>query len=394
MVDKQSIKEDHNKALSHKFEKIERVPPKGYDSANDFFEDVFMDKEMIWMGQNTNHLHGDIIADAMASCVKDKEYCKYPPPEGFSELKDLILKDLNFKDFEVFLTAGATESLYLTMNALLNKEDNVITCDPGYLIIGTFAGRFAGEVRHVPIYNDECGYKLTPELVRQNMDENTKMIILIDPLNPLGTAYTEEEIKEFAQIAIENDIYLLHDITYKDFARKHFLAADYAPEHTITIYSFSKIFGMAGLRIGSVISTPEIIDAIKNVVINDLGVNIVAQYGAIAGLKSKDQWIGEIKSITANNQKLIKEMIDTVDGVFLPVYPSDANMMVIDLSETGINPKELSEYLLQEKIFTREGEYTSNLVGDKYLRISYSIPEEQIKVFCKEFPKAVEALRK
>ena len=49
-----------------KFKKTERVPPEGYDSSNDFFEDVFMDKDMIWMGQNTNHLHGDIIADAMA----------------------------------------------------------------------------------------------------------------------------------------------------------------------------------------------------------------------------------------------------------------------------------------------------------------------------------------
>ena len=69
-------------------------------------------------------------------------------------------------------------------------------------------------------------------------------------------------------------------------------------------------------------------------------------------------------------------------------------MMAIDLSATGINPKDISNYLLKRKIFTREGEYTSNLFGDKYLRVSYSIPTGQIKVFCEEFPKAVEALRK
>ncbi len=72
--------------------KVVKSSPEGYDSSNDFFEDVFMDKDMIWMGQNTNHLHGDIIADAMASCAKAKEYCKYPPPEGFSELKQLIFR--------------------------------------------------------------------------------------------------------------------------------------------------------------------------------------------------------------------------------------------------------------------------------------------------------------
>ena len=384
---------DDIKNPKKKFKKTERVPPEGYESSNDFFEDVFMDKDMIWMGQNTNHLHGDIIADAMASCVMEKEYSKYPPPEGFSELRQLILDDLNVKNCEVLLTAGATESLYLCMQALLEPDDNVVLSDPGYFIIGDFANRFANEVRYVPIYNEECGYKLTPKLLRENMDENTKMVILIDPLNPLGSAYTEDELKEFAEIAIENDLYLLHDVTYKDFARQHFSAEDYAPGQTLTIYSFSKIFGMAGLRIGSVVSSKAIIDVIKNAVVNDLGVNIIAQYGAIAGLKSKDEWVDKIRDISFTNQKLIKEMVDEIDGVFLPVYPSDANMMAVDVSGAGINPKELSNYLFKRGIFAREGEYTSELFGDKYLRISFSIPTEEIEIFCEEFPKAIEALR-
>ena len=384
---------DDIKNPKKKFKKTERVPPEGYESSNDFFEDVFMDKDMIWMGQNTNHLHGDIIADAMASCVMEKEYSKSPPPEGFSELRQLILDDLNVKNCEVLLTAGATESLYLCMQALLESDDNVVLSDPGYFIIGDFANRFANEVRYVPIYNEECGYKLTPKLLRENMDENTKMVILIDPLNPLGSAYTEDELKEFAEIAIENDLYLLHDVTYKDFARQHFSAEDYAPGQTLTIYSFSKIFGMAGLRIGSVVSSKAIIDVIKNAVVNDLGVNIIAQYGAIAGLKSKDEWEDKIRDISFTNQKLIKEMIDEIDGVFLPVYPSDANMMAVDVSGAGINPKELSNYLFKRGIFAREGEYTSELFGDKYLRISFSIPTEEIEIFCEEFPKAIEALR-
>ena len=377
-----------------KFKKTERVPPKGYACANDFFEEMYFDKEMIWMGQNTNHLHGNIISDAMVEAIEMKQYCKYPAPEGFSELKQLILDDLGFNDMEVLLTSGATESLYLCMQALLEPEDNVILSDPGYFIIGDFANRFAGEVRYVPIYNEECGYKLTPKLLRENMDENTRMVILIDPLNPLGSAYSEEELKEFAEIAIENDIYLLHDITYKDFARQHFHVEKFAPGQTLTVYSFSKIFGMAGLRIGGVISTKPIIDALKNAVVNDLGVNIISQYGAIAGLKSKSEWIGEIREISFENQRLIKEMVDPIDGVFLPVYPSDANMMAIDLTGAGINPKDMANYLIDKKLFTREGEYTSEEFGDRYLRISFSIPTEQIKVFCEEFPKAVEALRK
>lgn len=87
---------------------------------------------------------------------------------------------------------------------------------------------FAGEVRYVPVYNEECGYKLLQNFFVRIWMKILKLVVLIDPLNPLGSGYTEEEIKEFAEIAIENDIYLLDDVTYKDFARNHYLAAGYA----------------------------------------------------------------------------------------------------------------------------------------------------------------------
>lgn len=378
-----------------KYAKAAKIPPKGFKSANEFFEQVFMDKEMIWMGQNTNHLHKkNYILDAMISCVESRDYCKYPPPEGFQELKDLVREDLSLEDKDILITAGGTESLYLCMNDILEPSDNVITCDPGYLIIDNFASRFSNEVISVPIYSSDNDYKLTPELAREYMNENTKIIVLIDPLNPLGSSYSEEEIKEFAEIAIENDIYLLHDITYRDFAREHFLAAHYAPDRAITIYSFSKIFGMAGLRIGSIIATKEIINSVRTILINDLGTNVIAQSAAIAALKSKDSWIDRITSITRNNQKLIKVCVDEINGVFIPVYPSDGNMLAIDLKGVGIDPKDMADYLLERKIFTRQGAYTSNLFGEDYLRVSFSIPEEQVKIFVKEFKLAVDALKK
>lgn len=380
-------KKEHGKEL--------RVAPEGFKTANDFFEDLFLDKNLIWMGQNTNHLHDEnFIRDAMIKAVESKDYCKYPPPEGLNELKDLVLEDLGLEDMDLVITAGATTALYYCMSDLLTEEENAISPDPGYLIIDNFASRFAKEVKSVPIYNEECGYKLTPDLVRENIDENTGLIILIDPLNPIGGAYTEEEIKEFAEIAKENDLFLLHDITYRDFAQEHYLAANYAPDNTITVYSFSKIFGMAGVRVGALISTHEVMNSIRQVLIDDLGTNVVAQYGAIAALKSKPEWIDYVKDTTFNNQKIIKEAVDKCDGCFILRYPSDGNMMAIDLSGAGINPKVMSKYLLERNVFTREGEYTSKRFGDKYLRVSYSVPPEDVKVFAREFVDAVEVLRK
>ncbi|MEN4007162.1 MAG: pyridoxal phosphate-dependent aminotransferase [Methanobacteriaceae archaeon] len=381
---------------SKKYAKAVRRLPNGFKTINEFFNHIYHDEEMIWMGQNTNHLHEENdIMYSMLESIENKDYCKYPPPEGFLELKDLILEDLclNPEDNDVLVTAGGTESLYLCMNDILGPTDNVITCDPGYLIIDNFASRFADHVKSIPIYSKGNDYKLTPELVKQNIDKNTRLISLVDPLNPLGSCYTLEEIKEFADLAIDNDIYLLHDITYRDFARKHYLAAEYAPEHTVTVYSFSKICGMAGLRIGAMISTPGILNSIRSIVINDLGTNIVAQKGALVALKSKPEWIDRIKNTTKSNQKIIKKAVDNIEGAFIPVYPSDGNMLVIDLHEAGVEPVEVAEYLLSRKIFAREGTYTSKLFGHRYLRVSFSIPEACVRKFAVNFQDAVEALR-
>lgn len=380
------------------FKKKEKRVPSGFNTINEFFDYLYKKEDLIWMGQNTNHLQKDKgIEDALIAGAKKRDYCKYPPPEGFPELKELILKDLELDPnlFDVQVTASATESLYLAISTSLYHVTNTIASDPGYLIINNFCNRFGNHVKEVPIYNEECGYKLTPELIKENIDMETKLIVLIDPLNPIGTAYTKDEIKEIAEIAKENNIIVLHDITYKDFARDHTLVAKYAPEHTITIYSFSKIFGMAGLRIGAVISSPDLMRPIRASVINDLGTNSLAQEAGIAGLHSKSSWIEDIKVTCFKNQELIKEAVDETPGAFLPVYPSDANMMVIDISQTGVKPEDLSEYLLEEKnIFVREGNYTSKRFGDRYIRVSYSIPTSEVMEFRNEFKNAILTLQR
>ncbi|MDO5821700.1 pyridoxal phosphate-dependent aminotransferase [Methanosphaera sp.] len=380
------------------FKKKEKRVPSGFNTINEFFDYLYKKEDLIWMGQNTNHLQKDKgIEDALIAGAKKRDYCKYPPPEGFPELKELILKDLELDPnlFDVQVTASATESLYLAISTSLYHVTNTIASDPGYLIINNFCNRFGNHVKEVPIYNEECGYKLTPELIKENIDMETKLIVLIDPLNPIGTAYTKDEIKEIAEIAKENNIIVLHDITYKDFARDHTLVAKYAPEHTITIYSFSKIFGMAGLRIGAVISSPDLMRPMRASVINDLGTNSLAQEAGIAGLHSKSSWIEDIKETCFKNQELIKEAVDETPGAFLPVYPSDANMMVIDISQTGVKPEDLSEYLLEEKnIFVREGNYTSKRFGDRYIRVSYSIPTSEVMEFRNEFKNAILTLQR
>ena len=94
---------------------------------------------------------------------------------------------------------------------------------------------------------------------------------------------------EFCEIARGVGAYLLHDCTYRDFAENHVLAADLYPEGAITIYSFSKWLGLAGLRIGAVVADHRIIERLAPYSAATLGSSVVAQRAAQAGLAVSDQ---------------------------------------------------------------------------------------------------------
>ena len=94
-----------------------------------------------------------------------------------------------------------------------------------------------------------------------------------------------------------------------------------------------------------------------------------------------------------HNQSLIKAAVDKIDGVELPIYPSAASMMVIDISKHNANPQEVQDKLLYENnIFVRAGNYVSTRFGDNFIRVSFSIPTSEVKKFAEVFPRVMEEL--
>ena len=100
----------------------------------------------------------------------------------------------------------------------------------------------------------------------------TRSIFLIDPINPLGSTYPKEEKKAICEVAEDHDIWVIDDITYRDYAPNHTLAADLLPEKTITAYSVSKNCGLAGLRVGSLVGPKDFISDIRGTMVSDLGI--------------------------------------------------------------------------------------------------------------------------
>lgn len=350
-------------------------------------------KEIVWMSQNTNVIPTTPAIDrAITESLKRKEYNLYPYSKGIIGLRDLVLEDLGLNDFEAMVTFGGTEGLYITARAFLGKGDEVICTDPSYLIIHHFI-RLCGAVPvELPVYSPP--WKLTPEQVNEKVTNRTKMILLIDPLNPLGSGYSRNDVKAICEIAEEHNLLVIDDITYRDFADSHTLTTEFLPDRTIIAYSVSKNCGLAGMRVGAIAAKKEYVEKLRPYVVSELSVNVLGQRGAMAALKTKKQWMPRVKRITRKNQEHIKKAVDKVDGAFLPVYPAQTNMFVIDITETGLTPEDIqNELLYNHNIFVRAGNYVSKRFGEKFIRVSFSVPENQAKMFAKAFPEVMEELK-
>jgi aspartate aminotransferase len=350
--------------------------------------------DIAWMSQNTNHLVPPaVVQDALLEAVRQRHYEGYPYAPGAPELRQLVLDDLGFDDRNrLLISAGGTEALYMLTRALLGAGDEVIASDPSYLIIHRFIELCGARVRPLEIYAPP--YRLSADRVQEAITDRTRMLLLIDPLNPLGSGYPRDEVRALAEIAHDRHLLLLNDVTYRDFADAPALAATFAPEETLTVWSVSKNCGLAGLRLGGVAGPAPLIDRVARFNTNDLGVNVLAQAAAIGALRSKASWIAGVRATTRENQRRIRAAVQAVPGAQLPVYPSQANMFVIDLAATGVAPEALQrDLLVRHGVFVRAGQYLSPTFGPRFVRVSFSNPPSDIDRFVSAFGPAVEALR-
>ncbi|MCI4343593.1 MAG: pyridoxal phosphate-dependent aminotransferase [Thermoplasmata archaeon] len=350
-------------------------------------------RQVAWMSQNTNHLvPPQMIRESVEEALREHRYEGYPYATGDPELLELVRADLGLPGLTPFLTSGGTEALYMIARALLGPGDEVIASDPSYLIIHRFIELSGARTRNLDIYAPP--FRLTAERVVEAIGPKTKMILLIDPLNPLGSGYPRSEVRAIAELAHDHHLLLLNDVTYRDFSHEPTLAAEFAPEETVTVWSVSKNCGLAGLRIGGFSATPDRVKALARFNTNDLGVNVLSQVAALSALRTKPKWIGEVVRQTRANYDRITATVATVADVTVPVHPSWANMTILDTSATGLSPEAIQEEMLRTHgVFVRSGNYLSPTHGNKFVRVSFSNPPGDLDRFATAFPETIRTLR-
>jgi histidinol-phosphate aminotransferase len=367
-----------------------------FDQRNAHFDRLFATKNLFWLGQNTNHLPmHPRVRQALLDSIESEEFHAYAPPGGFMALTDAILDDLRLpKDTtSALVTDGAVAALATVCHTLCEPGTNFVTTDPGWKWPLQFARDRGAEIREIPIYGPEQSYRLSAKLLADAVDAKTRIIYLVDPNNPLGICYTPDEIREFCEVARSAGAYVLHDCTYRDFADHHTLAATIDPERSLTIYSFSKWLGLAGLRIGAVVANKMLINRLASKSTATLGSSVIAQRAAMAGLEVKAEWMPQVQSVQRRNQTAIKSAVDKIAGLHIPVYPSNGNFLVIECAELGVRPEALAAVFAQRGIMVRQGAYHTPRFGSRFVKVSTTVPAEWVDAFCAYLPAAIEVAR-
>ncbi|MBI1776342.1 MAG: pyridoxal phosphate-dependent aminotransferase [Proteobacteria bacterium] len=353
---------------------------------NRYFDDLFATPGLCWLGQNTNHIPAHpAVREAMLRSIESGEYNAYAPPMGFEALRLAIAADLGAPEAEALVTEGGVNALAMICRAFCRPGTTLVTTDPTWKWPCLFARQQGAEVIEIPIYDASIGYRLTPDLLRRHVDVRTAIIYLVDPNNPLGSCHTRAEIESFAEIAKTSGALLVHDCTYRDFADGHVPALHVAPEGTVVTVSFSKWLGLAGLRVGALVAAPPLLDKISKWTTGVLGASVVAQRAAAAGLAVKSEWMRTVRRIDRDNKLAIKKAAG-IAGLSLPVYPSHGNFLVLETVGANIRPEALVECYRREGIMIRHGGYHTERFGDRFVKVSTSVPRAWADRFCALLP--------
>ena len=190
--------------------------------------------------------------DAFLEEVKDMSLA-YPRFDGTPRTKKAIAALYkNVEPEEIVLVHGGTGANNTVVMTLIEPGDNVISIVPNYQQYESIPASIGAEVRKVHLI-PEKGYHLDLEDVRAVVDENTKAIMFTNPNNPTGSVLYEEEMKELVEIAKSVDAWIVCDEMYRGLDEEYMLSFMDIYDKAIVTCSSSKIYSMAGLRVGWIV---------------------------------------------------------------------------------------------------------------------------------------------
>lgn len=268
------------------------------------------------------------------------------PDGNCTELRNELAKNYNLKPEQFIFGAGSNEIVAFIGEAFINPGDESIMAVPTFPWYDTAVRMMDGVVIEVPLKN----YAHDLDTMKAKITDKTKVIWLCNPNNPTGTMYTKEEQDRFLKDIPKNIVVVLDEayceyVTNKDYPQSIDLLKDYP--NIIILKTFSKVYGLASLRIGYGYASEEMIGYL-NRLRPPFNVNTLAQVAALASLKDPDF---KNKSRESNNKG--KEYLYRVFGEMgLEYIPTEGNFIMVNV---GLESMDVFNKLLRKGVIVRPG---------------------------------------
>lgn len=264
------------------------------------------------------------IVAAMDRAVADGKtgYC---PAAGIAPLREALAGDiggrrgLTYSPEQVVVQPGGKPVITKFIQAVMNPGDEVLYPNPGYPIYESQIEYFGGVARSYRYVPSATGFDIDLDQVRSLITPATKAIIYNDLQNPIGSESTDAEREAIAQIAIENDLYVLSDEAYFEMrysgTSKSIASLPGMQERTVILYTFSKKFAMTGWRLGAAVGPREIADTIAKLNTNDESCTThFVQYAGVEGILGDQTEALAMLDVLVERRDAAVEVINSIDG--------------------------------------------------------------------------------
>ncbi len=329
---------------------------------------------------------------------------KYTPSAGIPELREAIaqkLREKNRIDYspsEVVVVPGAKMGLYEIFAAILNPGDEVIVPSPYWVSYPEQIVLCDG----VPVFvelDEEEGFILTADRLKEAITDKTKALVLNTPSNPTGAVIPKSELEKIAELCLDKKILIVSDECYEEFIYegKHVSIASLSKdvrEITFTVGAFSKSYSMTGWRLGWVAAPEKFVKPIINIQSQTISnPTSFAQYGALEALKDGGKFPAMMREEFRKRRDYIVNELRSIEGVTC-VKPEGAFYVFPNVSHyirgSIKNDIDLVSYLLEEaKVAVVPG---SAFGKEGYIRMSYATSMSNIEEGLRRIKEALNKL--
>lgn len=333
--------------------------------------------DILRLGSNENPFGFSPKAEAvMQSAIKSANYYNR---DVVKELVEVLAAKEGVKEDCIYVTAGSGVALELIGMAYGEPGANLVNISPGYPQVGWSFKRFGGEIKYAPLGKD-YGYDF--EALAKTIDAKTKIVTVCNPNNPTGVLADPAALRKFI-MGVPESVLVVVDEAYLELADTNLVVNTMAPmtklrKNVVVTRTFSKAYGMAGLRAGYAIGNPAIFEKMKRF---DPGTtpSFLAAVAAKEAVKDQAYMEGNRKKYSDVRKYAMKEF-DKLGMKY--AYPQGAFV----LFEIGVDSADAKDKFMKNNIMvTRPNSFDlspeDTLKYKNWLRVSIGTPEDMKKFF-------------